>query len=167
MTNMKSQMDPAALAASSIHLNLQLMKWRLAPQLDLDLMSRTRCLLLGSGTLGCNVARCLLGWGVSNLTFVDNATVSYSNPARQSLFEFRDCQNGGRHKAEAAADGIRRVFPGVNARAVDLRVPMPGYTMSASSEKEVSASFDTLNDLIEKYVPSGLCCRYNFTSFCL
>ncbi len=52
-----------------------------------DALSRTRCLLLGSGTLGCNVSRCLLGWGVRDITFVDNGTVSYSNPTRQSLFQ--------------------------------------------------------------------------------
>jgi hypothetical protein len=31
------------------------------------------------------------GWGVRDITFVDNATVSYSNPARQSLFVLEDC----------------------------------------------------------------------------
>ncbi len=67
------------------------MRWRLLPSLDLEQISSTRCLLLGSGTLGCNVARCLLGWGVRTITLVDNGTVSYSNPVRQSLFAFKVC----------------------------------------------------------------------------
>lgn len=46
-----------------------------------------------SGTLGCAVARTLLGWGVRHITFVDNGRVSYSNPSRQCLFEFEDCEN--------------------------------------------------------------------------
>ena len=44
------------------------------------------------GTLGCAVARALLGWGVRQITLVDNGRVSYSNPSRQCLFEFEDCE---------------------------------------------------------------------------
>ena len=77
------------LAESSVDLNLKLMRWRLLPSLDLDTIAQTSCLLLGSGTLGCNVARCLLGWGVRHITMLDNSTVSYSNPVRQSLFQFK------------------------------------------------------------------------------
>ena len=48
------------LADSAVDLNLKLMKWRILPEIDLDKLKRTKCLLLGSGTLGCSVARCLL-----------------------------------------------------------------------------------------------------------
>ena len=57
---MRSSMDPKSLAESSVDLNLKLMKWRLVPDLDLPKMYNLKCLLLGSGTLGCNVARYVL-----------------------------------------------------------------------------------------------------------
>ena len=64
------------------------------PELQLDTIMAARCLLLGSGTLGCAVSRALLGWGVRTITLVDNGKVSYSNPVRQSLFTFTDCKEG-------------------------------------------------------------------------
>lgn len=48
------------LAEESVDLNLRLMKWRLAPDLDLTTVKAAKCLLLGAGTLGCSVARALL-----------------------------------------------------------------------------------------------------------
>ena len=45
--NLRGSMDPAALAASSVDLNLKLMKWRLVPELDLTKIAATKCLLLG------------------------------------------------------------------------------------------------------------------------
>ena len=58
--DLKHVLDPLCLAENSVDLNLKLMRWRLVPSLDLDKISSTRCLILGSGTLGCYVARGLL-----------------------------------------------------------------------------------------------------------
>lgn len=48
-----------------------------------------------------------------HITFVDNAKVSYSNPVRQALYEFEDCLSGGKTKALAAVDRLKKIFPGV------------------------------------------------------
>ena len=58
--DLKSSLDPSTLCESSVDFNLKLMKWRLFPSFDLEKLHSTKCLLLGAGTLGCNVARCLM-----------------------------------------------------------------------------------------------------------
>lgn len=114
-------MDPARLADTAVDLNLKLMRWRVLPGLQLEKVQGTRCLLLGAGTLGCYVARSLLGWGVRNITFLDSAKVSFSNPVRQPLFDFEDCLEGGKDKAATAAANLRRVYPGVVRKTYLLR----------------------------------------------
>jgi ubiquitin-like modifier-activating enzyme ATG7 len=52
-------------------------------------------------------------WGFRHVTFIDNGKVSYSNPTRQVLFNFQDCLNGGKKKAEAAADNLKLILPSV------------------------------------------------------
>uniref|UniRef100_A0A668AA50 Ubiquitin-like modifier-activating enzyme ATG7 n=1 Tax=Myripristis murdjan TaxID=586833 RepID=A0A668AA50_9TELE len=132
MVNLSECMDPKRLAESSVDLNLKLMRWRLVPSLDLDKVVNTKCLLLGAGTLGCNVARTLMGWGVRHITFVDNAKISYSNPVRQPLYEFEDCLGGGKSKAMAAVDRLTKIFPGVNAEGYNMSIPMPGHPVNFS-----------------------------------
>jgi ubiquitin-like modifier-activating enzyme ATG7 len=75
-------MDEKQLASNAVDLNIKLIKWNAAPQINLEKIKETRCLLFGAGTLGCQVARCLIGWGVRHITFVDYGKVSYSNPVR-------------------------------------------------------------------------------------
>ena len=107
--------DYFSLATTASDLNLKLMRWRMFKDINLELIQSQKCLLLGAGTLGCNVARTLLGWGVRDITFVDQARVSFSNPVRQSLFTFNDCISveGGEYKAIAAAEMMKKIFPGV------------------------------------------------------
>ena len=149
--NMKASMDPKSLAESSVDLNLKLMKWRLVPDLDLTKMYNVKCLLLGSGTLGCNVARCLLGWGAKNITFVDNGKVSYSNPVRQSLFNFEDCLNGGKAKAETASEMLKKIFPGVKTSGHTINIPMPGHPISDSTRPKVQKDYESLEELIKSH----------------
>ncbi|KAM6493777.1 hypothetical protein JOM56_010138 [Amanita muscaria] len=152
--DLSSAMDPKKLAEQAVDLNLKLMRWRILPSLDLEKVSSTKCLLLGAGTLGCYVARTLMAWGVRDITLVDSARVSFSNPVRQPLFQFEDCLGGGKPKAECAAENLKKIFPGINATGHMLSVPMPGHPISASNSKlieQAKADVLALEKLIESH----------------
>ncbi|KDQ19117.1 hypothetical protein BOTBODRAFT_28607 [Botryobasidium botryosum FD-172 SS1] len=154
MADLAPMMDPTQLADQAVDLNLKLMRWRILPSLDLERVSSTRCLLLGAGTLGCYVGRGLMAWGVRTITFVDSGRVSFSNPVRQPLFEFEDCLNGGKPKAEAAAAALKRVFPGVNATGHTLSIPMPGHPIPSSPPslvEQARADVEKLEKLIDEH----------------
>jgi ubiquitin-like modifier-activating enzyme ATG7 len=151
MIDLADSMDPKRLASTAVDLNLKLMRWRLLPSVNLELVRDLRCLLLGSGTLGCNVARQLLGWGVRNVTMVDNGTVSFSNPVRQSLFEFVDCLDGGKPKSVAAANKLKQIFPDCNSASVEMSIPMPGHPIPDGHEEQVRADVERLHALVREH----------------
>jgi len=144
--------DVNELATSAANLNLHLMRWRLLPSLDVEALGRTKCLLLGAGTLGCQVARGLVGWGVRHVTFVDNGAVSYSNPARQSLYTVADASRGAR-KAETAAKALYGIAPGT-AKApstftgVDCTIPTPGRSNYDDRDVDVIAQLIDAHDVV-------------------
>lgn len=56
---------------------------------------------------------------------------------RQSLYSFEDCLSGGRPKAAAAAEALKRIFPGVVAHGVQLAIPMPGHPIAETEVAQV------------------------------
>lgn len=144
-------MDPRKLADQAVDLNLKLMRWRIMPEIKLETIQNTRCLLLGAGTLGCYVARSLLGWGVRKITLVDSAKVSFSNPVRQPLFDFEDCLEGGQPKAECAARRLMRIYPGVDAKGISLSIPMPGHPVPPNTEQRLKEDVERLEKLVEEH----------------
>ncbi|EYU28077.1 hypothetical protein ABFS82_13G097300 [Erythranthe guttata] len=168
-------MDPTRLAISAADLNLKLMRWRQLPSLDLNVLSSTRCLLLGAGTLGCQVARMLMAWGVRKITLLDSGKVAMSNPLRQSLYTLDDCLNGGELKAEAAVKSLKKIFPAVEAESVIMAIPMPGHPVPSQEENSVLEDCKRLHELIDshdavflltdtresRWLPSLLCANAN------
>lgn len=144
--DLSSLIDPLKIADQSVDLNLKLMKWRIVPTIDLQKVKGTKVLLLGAGTLGCYVSRTLMAWGVRKVTFVDNSTVSYSNPVRQPLFEFSDV---GKRKAPAAAEALKKVFPLMDVEGVELSVPMIGHPVT--NEESEHEQYDRLCELFDEH----------------
>ncbi|KAG4074407.1 hypothetical protein HA402_000386 [Bradysia odoriphaga] len=149
--DMAASMDPEKLAKSSVQLNLKLMKWRLLPDLNLETIASTKCLLMGAGTLGCSVSRNLLAWGVDVITFVDYGKVSRSNPVRQSLFTYEDALNGGKDKAKTAAARLKEISPGVQPSGYNLHIPMPGHTIGEAIMEETLATIKKLEELVQSH----------------
>lgn len=154
--DLRPLVSPSHLARQANDLNLRLMKWRALPNLDVQRLSQLKVVLLGAGTLGCSVARTLLGWGVRKITFVDSGRVSYSNPVRQSLFGIEDCKEGGKYKAVAAAESLVAIAgPDVQSEGVVLTIPMPGHSFGGGKDGEaetaaVKKDVETLHKLIDE-----------------
>ncbi|CAA6665846.1 unnamed protein product [Spirodela intermedia] len=149
--NLKESMDPVSLAVAAADLNLKLMKWRALPTLDIGRLSGVKCLLLGAGTLGCQVARMLMAWGIRKITLVDNGRVAMSNPLRQSLYELKDCLNGGDMKANAAANKLKCIFPAAEAVGVIMSIPMPGHPVPDRELTSVLEGCTSLQSLVESH----------------
>ncbi|XP_023641371.1 ubiquitin-like modifier-activating enzyme atg7 isoform X2 [Capsella rubella] len=170
--SLANSMDPKRMAVSAVDLNLKLMTWRALPSLNLTILSSVKCLLLGAGTLGCEVARILMGWGIRNITFVDYGKVATSNPVRQSLYTYEDC---GEFKAVAAVKRLKQIYPAMESSGVIMAIPMPGHPISSQEEDSVLADCRRLIDLIEshdavllltdtresRWLPSLLCANAN------
>ncbi|XP_058195941.1 ubiquitin-like modifier-activating enzyme atg7 isoform X3 [Rhododendron vialii] len=149
--SLAQSMDPKRLAISAADLNLKLMRWRALPSLNLNILSATKCLLLGAGTLGCQVARMLMAWGFRKITLLDSGKVAMSNPLRQSLYTLEDCLNGGNFKAIAAVKSLKRIFPAVEAEGVVMGIPMPGHPVPSQEEDSVLQDCRRLQVLIDSH----------------
>ncbi|XP_077252200.1 thiF family protein [Tasmannia lanceolata] len=173
--SLAESMDPTRLAISAADLNLKLMRWRTLPSLNLNILSTVKCLLLGAGTLGCQVARMLMAWGVRKITLLDSGRVAMSNPLRQSLYTFDDCLNGGDLKSIAAVRSLKRIFPAVEAEGVALMIPMPGHPVTIQETAKVLEDCVQLQNLItshdviflltdtreSRWLPTLLCSNFN------
>jgi molybdopterin/thiamine biosynthesis adenylyltransferase len=139
--NMSHVMQPEAMADHNAELNLKLMMWKYDPKLPLDILRQVNCVLVGSGTVGCAIARNLIAWGIKNVTFVDCANVTPSNPVRQSLYTIHDI---GRDKSAAAARSLCSILPSVKSNAHTIDIPMPGHHHVGSVE-----DYEKLESLIK------------------
>ncbi|WP_393970833.1 HesA/MoeB/ThiF family protein [Oxyplasma meridianum] len=82
---------------------------------DLERISRSRVMVVGLGGTGSTAARLFAESGVSDLSIVDQDTVSISNIQRQMYF----MGDIGRKKVSATSEYLNRINPDVNVTTYD------------------------------------------------
>jgi len=70
---------------------------------------------------------------------------------RQCLFQFEDCLNGGKPKAEAAANRLKQIFPEVDATGRNFSIPMPGHPVPKEELENVKKTVEELSSLIDSH----------------
>ncbi|CAD5226955.1 unnamed protein product [Bursaphelenchus xylophilus] len=151
LISLKNVFDPVKLMESAVDMNLKLVRWRLVPELKLSNLTDLKVLIVGSGTLGCNLARNFLGWGVKHFTFIDNSVVSFNNPVRQSLFTFEDAKQGNKSKSLTAAESLKKIYPSVYAEGLEMKIPMPSHPISEKEREGVKKTVSELCSLIREH----------------
>ena len=77
---------------------------------DQGVLAKARILVVGAGAVGNEILKNLALLGVGNVFVVDFDTIELSNLSRTVLFRESDL---GRRKAEAAAEAVRAIYPGI------------------------------------------------------
>uniref|UniRef100_A0A0D9V2W5 Ubiquitin-like modifier-activating enzyme ATG7 n=1 Tax=Leersia perrieri TaxID=77586 RepID=A0A0D9V2W5_9ORYZ len=140
-----SSINPASQDEEKQLMHLKLMGWRHFA-VNLDKLSSARCLLLGAGTLGCEVARLLMTWGVRKLTVVDNGCVSMSDLVKQSLYTDKDC---GVPRVTAIVPHLKERCSAVEVEGIQMEIPILGHNISASNAASVLDDCKRLQTLVD------------------
>ena len=151
--DLKSFLSQEKLIEEQSNLNIKLMKWRLEPDLQLKTIQKLRILLVGSGTLGCNMGRLLSAWGISQISFIDYGKVSYSNLTRQSLFTLNDFNKEGEGlgKAEACVKNLKLIAPNIKTTAYSFKIPMPGHFCTESQLEDEYENLLRFEELVKSH----------------
>lgn len=77
-----------------------------------------KVMVVGAGALGNEVLKNLALLNVGNIVIVDYDTIEFANLSRSVLFREKDCE-GGRLKAETAAERIKEMNPNINVMVIN------------------------------------------------
>lgn len=107
-------------------------------------LGRARALVVGAGGLGVPVLQYLTGAGVGHITIVDGDRVDETNLHRQPLYTMGQI---GKSKAEAAAEALHRLNPGV-------RVTARTEWLDPANAAELAAAADIVLDCADTFAAS-------------
>uniref|UniRef100_A0A1B0C4K0 THIF-type NAD/FAD binding fold domain-containing protein n=1 Tax=Glossina palpalis gambiensis TaxID=67801 RepID=A0A1B0C4K0_9MUSC len=168
MISMKESMDPTTIKFRKSKFKTN---ERLLPDLNLNILATTKCLLFGADTLGYDVALLLLidvflfntsstfdnnkdfsGMGGFERIFcVDGGKVSFSNPMRQYLYTRQDACKDNIIKSTIAAERIKEINPSVNSSGYVLNMPMPGHPIGKRLKEQTIKDLSKLKDLAQQH----------------
>ncbi|KAH8583013.1 APG7-like ubiquitin activating enzyme E1 [Cryptosporidium sp. chipmunk genotype I] len=148
--DLKNYLSPHELQQRLSTMNIDLIKWRLIPNFEQIHFKYLKFLIIGSGTLGCSVARNLIGWGIRNFKFIDHSKVSLNNPMRQCLFTLEDAKNK-KNKALAAVERLRYICPDIHAEGIDFEIPILGDS-TLTPEQFLNSVNETKNNILDSDV---------------
>lgn len=83
---------------------------------DQKKLKEAKVMVVGAGALGNEILKNLAMLGVGNIIIVDMDSIENSNLTRSVLFREKD---EGRNKAEAAAEMLKNINPGINVKAIN------------------------------------------------
>ena len=104
-------------------------------------LARARVLCVGAGGLGTPVLQYLAAAGVGRIGIVDDDRVDETNLQRQVIYATSDI---GRSKAEAAAERVAALNPGVGVDSIPLR-------LDASNARELIRLYDVVVDATDSF----------------
>ncbi|GFE54007.1 hypothetical protein BaOVIS_014110 [Babesia ovis] len=138
----RQSVDPNSVDKADSSLRLQMMTWRIVPELKPGNITKLRICVIGVGSLGCQIIRQLLAWGVYNFVIIDYGIVT--NSTRQCLYTSQHT-NGNIPKIVAASSEIGRIRPDADVYSLNMFVPMPGHQVS---KENLEDSYQKLSNLM-------------------
>ncbi|KJP90155.1 hypothetical protein AK88_00003 [Plasmodium fragile] len=154
--NLRNFVNRDVVQRIALEQHVKLIKWTLLKNLKEEKITTLKVLILGMGTVGCNIARTCVTWGIKHLTLVDNSVVKHSNVGRQSLYTTDDIEDENKvptHKVVAAKKRLLKIAPDLNIQARLFDIPMPGHSIYVSNERirKTKEAITDLNNLISNH----------------
>lgn len=173
MRDMNKIMGKTTSSTSIVSTNSRIIGTELK-NFDMEIITKTKCLIIGTGTLCCNAIRNMISWGITNITVVGDETVSRIDIIKQNIYLLDDL---GKNKAKAIEKNLKKLYGKINITGIDIRIPEPddreeNMDVLQNTLEQIDQLFRDnhvillLTETIEsKWLPTVLATAYNMPCF--